>query len=32
MDHVRDLFLMVNRFREQTPRLLVGLGIAMGAM
>lgn len=31
MDHSRDLFLMVNHFRSQMPRPLVGLGHSFGA-
>ncbi|RAK89385.1 toxin biosynthesis protein-like protein [Aspergillus costaricaensis CBS 115574] len=30
MDHARDLFLMINHFREQMPRPLVGIGHSMG--
>lgn len=29
-DHPRDLFLMVNHFRKQMPRPLVGIGHSMG--
>lgn len=30
MDHARDLFLMINHFREQMPRPLVGIGHSFG--
>lgn len=30
MDHPRDLFLMINHFREQMPRPIVGLGHSFG--
>ncbi|GKZ84319.1 hypothetical protein AnigIFM56816_009641 [Aspergillus niger] len=30
MDHARDLFLMINHFRDQMPRPLVGIGHSMG--
>ncbi|KAI2679619.1 hypothetical protein CBS147355_4101 [Penicillium roqueforti] len=30
MDHPRDLFLMINHFREQMPRPLVGVGHSFG--
>lgn len=30
MDHSRDLFLMINHFRDQMPRPIVGLGHSFG--
>ncbi|RAH79465.1 hypothetical protein BO86DRAFT_449688 [Aspergillus japonicus CBS 114.51] len=30
MDHSRDLFLMINHFREQMPRPIVGVGHSFG--
>ncbi|KAJ5549322.1 hypothetical protein N7513_006556 [Penicillium frequentans] len=30
MDHPRDLFLMINHFRDQMPRPIVGLGHSFG--
>ncbi|PYI09745.1 hypothetical protein BO78DRAFT_362200 [Aspergillus sclerotiicarbonarius CBS 121057] len=30
MDHSRDLFLMINHFRDQMPRPLVGIGHSFG--
>ena len=30
MDHARDLLLMINHFREQMPRPLVGIGHSFG--
>ncbi|KAK4864779.1 hypothetical protein LT330_001402 [Penicillium expansum] len=30
LDHSRDLFLMINHFREQMPRPLVGIGHSFG--
>ncbi|GLA16443.1 hypothetical protein AnigIFM62618_003022 [Aspergillus niger] len=30
MDHSRDLFLMINQFREQMPRPIVGVGHSFG--
>ncbi|KAJ5651932.1 hypothetical protein N7507_009358 [Penicillium longicatenatum] len=30
MDHPRDLFLMINQFRDQMPRPIVGLGHSFG--
>ncbi|OJJ67267.1 hypothetical protein ASPBRDRAFT_136499 [Aspergillus brasiliensis CBS 101740] len=30
MDHARDLFLMINHFREQMPRPIVGVGHSFG--
>ncbi|KAJ6024239.1 toxin biosynthesis protein-like protein [Penicillium herquei] len=30
MDHSRDLFLMINQFRDQMPRPLVGIGHSFG--
>ncbi len=29
-DHARDLLLMINYFREQMPRPMVGIGHSMG--
>ncbi|RAL12232.1 uncharacterized protein BO97DRAFT_443253 [Aspergillus homomorphus CBS 101889] len=31
LDHSRDLLLMINRFREQMPRPIMGLGHSVGA-
>lgn len=31
MDHTRDLLLLVNQFRDQMPRPLVGLAYSAGA-
>lgn len=31
MDHTRDLFLIVNQFRQEMPRPIVGLGYSAGA-
>ena len=30
MDHSRDLLLMINHFREQMPRPIVGIGHSLG--
>lgn len=30
MDHARDLLLMINHFRDQMPRPLVGIGHSFG--
>jgi hypothetical protein len=32
LDHARDLLLMINQFREQLPRPIVGIGHSMGAV
>ena len=30
MDHARDLLLMINHFRDQMPRPLIGIGHSFG--
>ncbi|KAF9886758.1 hypothetical protein FE257_011135 [Aspergillus nanangensis] len=32
LDHARDLLLMINEFRDQLPRPIVGIGHSMGAV